>query len=160
MVRRPSDREIASQFNELRLALPSPPPSLARRPLANPFGVAWAKAADLRPPNFLAFPLGAGKESESFFRPQRRMAIILKPENVARLVFFVRGEKVMLDADLAVLYGVTTKALNQAGKRNSDRFPSDFMFRLTKQETESLIFQSGRSNRPLRSQIVTTSQRK
>ena len=62
------------------------------------------------------------------------MAIILKPENVARLVFFVRGEKVMLDADLAMLYGVTTKALNQAVKRNQERFPADFMFELTREE--------------------------
>jgi|ERR1700731_4536600 len=88
------------------------------------------------------------------------MPIILKPENVAQLVFFVRGEKVMLDVDLAKLYGVSTKALNQAVKRNSQRFPADFMFRLTKKETESLIFQSGRSNDPLRSQFVTTSGRK
>ena len=77
------------------------------------------------------------------------MAITLKPENVARLVFFVRGEKVMLDADLAMLYGVTTKALNQAVKRNSQRFPSDFMFQLTKTEHENM-----------RSQIVTSSERK
>jgi len=73
------------------------------------------------------------------------MAIILKPENVARLVFFVRGEKVMLDADLARLYGVTTGNLNKAVKRNQARFPGDFMFQLTDKETESLIFQSGRS---------------
>jgi hypothetical protein len=73
------------------------------------------------------------------------MAIILKPENVARLVFFVRGEKVMLDADLAQLYGVTTGNLNKAVKRNQARFPGDFMFQLTGKETESLIFQSGRS---------------
>src|ERR1700730_2067256 len=73
------------------------------------------------------------------------MAIILRPENVARLVFFVRGEKVMLDADLAQLYGVTTGNLNKAVKRNQARFPGDFMFRLTEKETESLIFQSGRS---------------
>ena len=51
------------------------------------------------------------------------MAVILKPENVAQLVFFIRGEKVMLDADLAKLYGVTTKALNQAMRRNRARFP-------------------------------------
>ena len=68
------------------------------------------------------------------------MAIILKTENVAQLVFFVRGEKVMLDADLAMLYGVSTKVLNQAVKRNSQRFPADFMFRLTKKKTESSIF--------------------
>ena len=73
------------------------------------------------------------------------MAIILKPENVARLVFFVRGEKAMLDVDLARLYGVTTGNLNKAVKRNQARFPGDFMFRLTDNETESLIFQSGRS---------------
>src|SRR5438552_8883351 len=73
------------------------------------------------------------------------MAIILKPENVARLVFFVRGEKVMLDADLAQLYGVTTGNLNKAVKRNQARFPEDFMFQLTRKETESLIFQFGRS---------------
>jgi hypothetical protein len=73
------------------------------------------------------------------------MAIILKPENVAQLVFFIRGEKVMLDADLARLYGVTTGNLNKAVKRNQGRFPGDFMFRLTDKETERLIFQSGRS---------------
>ena len=73
------------------------------------------------------------------------MAIILKPENVAQLVFFVRGEKVMLDADLARLYGVTTGNLNKAVKRNQGRFPGDFMFQLTDKETQSLIFQSGRS---------------
>ncbi len=73
------------------------------------------------------------------------MAIILKPENVAQLVFFVRDEKIMLDADLARLYGVTTGNLNKAVKRNQARFPGDFMFQLTDKETESLIFQSGRS---------------
>jgi hypothetical protein len=73
------------------------------------------------------------------------MAIILKPENVAQFVFFVRGERALLDADLARLYGVTTGNLNKAVKRNQGRFPRDFMFQLTDKETESLIFQSGRS---------------
>jgi DNA-binding PadR family transcriptional regulator len=73
------------------------------------------------------------------------MAIILKPENLAQLVFVVRGEKVMLDADLARLYGVTTGNLNKAVKRNQARFPGDFMFQLNDKETENLIFQSGRS---------------
>ena len=73
------------------------------------------------------------------------MAIILKPENVAQFVFFVRGEKAILDADLARLYGVTTGNLNKAVKRNQVRFPGDFMFQLNEKETESLIFQSGRS---------------
>jgi hypothetical protein len=50
------------------------------------------------------------------------------------LIVTVRGQRVILDRDLAALYGVTTKALNQAVKRNADRFPTDFMFRLTKAE--------------------------
>lgn len=90
------------------------------------------------------------------------MAIILKPENVARLVFFVRGEKVMFDADLARLYGVTTKALNQAMSRNKARFPEDFAFRLSRGEFDSLRSQivTSSTNRPgIWSQIVTTSQR-
>jgi ORF6N domain len=56
------------------------------------------------------------------------VAIILKPENLARFVFFIRSEKVMLDSDLATLYGVEARALNQAVARNRKRFPADFMF--------------------------------
>jgi hypothetical protein len=63
-------------------------------------------------------------------------AIVLKPENIAQLVLFIRGEKVILDRDLAGLYGVTTRALNQAVKRNASRFPADFMFQFTKSEYE------------------------
>jgi hypothetical protein len=63
------------------------------------------------------------------------MAIALKPENVAQLVFLIRGEKVMLDGDLAMLYGVSTKALNQAFRRNKSRFPSDFVFSFRKLNT-------------------------
>jgi hypothetical protein len=61
----------------------------------------------------------------------------------------LRGQRVILDAELAALYGVATKVLNQAVKRNVDRFPEDFMFRLTRTETEALN----------RSQIVTGSQK-
>ncbi len=71
-----------------------------------------------------------------------------KPENVAPLVRLIRGEKVLLDADLAGLYGVATKVLNQAVKRNAERFPEDFMFQLTPEESEAM-----------RSQIVTASSR-
>jgi len=86
--------------------------------------------------------------------------LALKPENVAQLVFFVRGEKVMFDADLAKLYGVSTKALNQAMSRNKARFPEDFAFQLSREEFENLRSQivttpSGRAN--LRSQIVNSS---
>ena len=61
-----------------------------------------------------------------------------KPENLAPLIFNVRGEKVLLDADLADLYGVEARALNQAVARNRDRFPDDFMFQLSADEYESL----------------------
>ncbi len=71
-----------------------------------------------------------------------------KTENLAKLVFLIRAEKVLLDTDLAGLYGVTTKVLNQAVKRNLDRFPADFMFQLTTEEWESM-----------RSQTVTASRR-
>jgi hypothetical protein len=57
-------------------------------------------------------------------------------------IFAMRGHTVMLDRDLAKLYRVTTKAFNQAVKRNSDRFPSDFMFQLTADETKALRSQS------------------
>ena len=90
------------------------------------------------------------------------MAVVLKPENVARMVFFIRGEKVMLDADLAKLYGVTTKALNQAMRRNRTRFPEDFAFRLSAAEFDNLrsqIVTSSKSRSIIWSQIVTTSQK-
>jgi len=60
--------------------------------------------------------------------------IIPKPENLAQLVVAVRGERVLLDTDLATLYGVEARALNQAVARNRNRFPEDFMFQLTVQE--------------------------
>jgi hypothetical protein len=75
------------------------------------------------------------------------VAIILKPENLARFVFFIRSEKVMLDSDLARLYGVEARALNQAVARNRKRFPADFMFRLTPEEYESLRSQTVISKR-------------
>ena len=65
------------------------------------------------------------------------------PINIETLIYFIRNEQVMLDSDLAKLYGVETKVLNQAVKRNIQRFPTDFMFQLTKDEC-------------LRSQIVTS----
>lgn len=66
------------------------------------------------------------------------------PDQFEGLIFLIRGQKVMFDSDLAALYGVTTKVLNQAVKRNAGRFPEDFMFQLTAEEGELL-----------RSQIVT-----
>ena len=77
--------------------------------------------------------------------------------SIERRILLVRGQKVMLDSDLAELYGVQTKTLNQAVKRNLDRFPEDFMFQLTLVEVEGLRCQIGTSN--LRSQIVTSNRR-
>jgi hypothetical protein len=70
--------------------------------------------------------------------------IILTVEDIAPSIHKIRGEKVMLDMDLATLYGVETKVLNQAVTRNMARFPSDFMFTISREEYNSL-----------RSQIVT-----
>ena len=67
-------------------------------------------------------------------------------ERVESRILFVRGHKVMLDADLAALYGVEVKALNQAVKRNLDRFPPDFMFELVREEVAALRSQSVTSN--------------
>jgi hypothetical protein len=61
---------------------------------------------------------------------------IIPDERIIRSIYIFRGQKVMLDRDLAELYGVETKVLNQAVKRNITRFPPDFMFRLTKAEAE------------------------
>ncbi|MEJ5993670.1 ORF6N domain-containing protein [Pedobacter sp. Du54] len=70
---------------------------------------------------------------------------ILSDDIVVNKIYEIRNMNVMLDSDLAELYGVETKVLNQAVKRNTDRFPEDFMFPLTENEWESL-----------RSQIVTS----
>lgn len=72
-------------------------------------------------------------------------SLIIPEELVMNQIYYIRDQKVMLDRDLAELYGVETKVLKQAVKRNIDRFPKDFMFELTKQEFEIL-----------RSQIVTS----
>lgn len=83
-------------------------------------------------------------------QPKRAPAtdVIPKPENLASLVFAIRGEKVLLDTDLAMLYGVETGALNRAVKRNIERFPADFMLQLTPEEWENLKCQIGISSSP------------
>ena len=63
---------------------------------------------------------------------------VIPVDLLARTILVLRGQKVLLDFDLARLYGVSTKVLNQAVKRNADRFPEDFMFQLTTKEAESL----------------------
>src|SRR5262249_13242869 len=67
---------------------------------------------------------------------------LISLDKITRRIYLIRGHKVMLDRDLAALYQVTTKALNQAVKRNASRFPADFMFQLTKEEAEILRSQT------------------
>ncbi len=64
-------------------------------------------------------------------------------DKIEKMIYVIRGQKVMLDSDLAELYGVETKNLNKAVKRNSLRFPSDFMFQLDITDLESMRFQIG-----------------
>jgi phage regulator Rha-like protein len=71
---------------------------------------------------------------------------IARADRIEHCIFLVRGHKVMLDSHLATLYGVETKSLNKAVKRNLDRFPPDFMFQLEVQEVENLRFQIGTSS--------------
>jgi ORF6N domain len=79
----------------------------------------------------------------------KRRSALLPIEVVTRTILVLRGHRGILDTDLAALYGAPTKALNQAVKRNAERFPKDFMFRLTSAETTALN----------RSQFVTGSQK-
>jgi len=71
---------------------------------------------------------------------------LIPAERIERAILFLRGEKVMLDSDLAALYGVATGNLNKAVARNRERFPADFIFQLSSDEAESLRFQFGISN--------------
>jgi len=78
--------------------------------------------------------------------------------SIQNRIYEIRGERVMMDRDLAVLYETETKALNLAVKRNIKRFPKDFMFQLTKEEFEGLRFQfeTLEKSNPLRLQIETS----
>ena len=70
----------------------------------------------------------------------------LPPAVIERKIYLLRRQKVLLDSDLAVLYGVETKQLNRAVRRNLERFPADFMFQLTPTEARALRFQIGTSD--------------
>ena len=78
--------------------------------------------------------------------PRKGQLVPVTAERIERQIYIVRGQRVMLDADLAKLYGVTTKALNQAVARNRERFPDDFAYQITRKEFTIL-----------RSQFVTSS---
>ncbi|MBI3291474.1 MAG: ORF6N domain-containing protein [Elusimicrobia bacterium] len=70
------------------------------------------------------------------------MKSLIPIEHIQQRIYLIRGHKVMLDEDLAKVYGVTTKRLNQQVNRNRKRFPGDFMFQVTRQEAESLRLQN------------------
>ncbi len=67
------------------------------------------------------------------------MEKLLSAQIIEKKILLIRGERVMLDADIAALYGVATKVLNQAVKRNAERFPEDFMFQLTQEEKQEVV---------------------
>lgn len=67
------------------------------------------------------------------------MAALAVTAQIARQILVIRGQKVMLDADLAALYGVSTKRLNQQIKRNAERFPKDFVFQLSRVERDEVV---------------------
>jgi hypothetical protein len=71
---------------------------------------------------------------------------IISQNIIEQNIFLIRGQKVMLDKDLAALYGVETKILNKAVRSNIECFPPDFMFQLTKDEFDNLKFQIGTSS--------------
>ena len=73
--------------------------------------------------------------------------LAIPPQLIERRIYLIRRQKVMLDFDLAQLYGVTTGNLNLAVRRNKNRFPDDFMFQLTGQESKSLLLQIARPKR-------------
>jgi len=94
-------------------------------------------------------------KSSHYYAPMTRVRGItpMKPSSlipvgrIEKAIYLIRGEKVMLDSDLAELYCVETKALNRAVKRNSRRFPPDFMFRLSSEEVSRLKYQIGTSKK-------------
>ncbi len=74
--------------------------------------------------------------------PKNKLSI----DQLGQLIYEIRGQRVMLDSDLAAIYGVETKALNRAVKRNRDRFPEDFMFQISFHEWKKLKYQIGTSS--------------
>ena len=77
---------------------------------------------------------------------ENKQLSVIPDETVINKIYLIRGEKVMLDRDLAELYGVETRRLNEQVKRNIDRFPEDFMFQLTEIEFENLMSQIATSS--------------
>ena len=73
---------------------------------------------------------------------KKELQALVAEQKILNRIYFIRGEKVMLDRDLAELYGIETRALKQAVKRNFERFPKDFMFETTRKEIEGMVSQN------------------
>ncbi len=108
--------------------------------------------ADAQHANLIVFGVSRNKSGRG--EEMAAKMPIASVEQIESRIFFICGQKVMLDADLAEFYGVETKALNRAVKRNVERFPEDFVFQLTPEESADLRYQFGTSN--LRSQNGTS----
>ena len=80
--------------------------------------------------------------SKTYLMAKENIAVAIAEDRIINKIYLIRGKKVMLDRDLAGLYGVETRVLNQAVRRNEKRFPDDFMFQLTEREFKDLISQS------------------
>lgn len=102
-------------------------------------------------------------------KEKKNIEVAVADEKIIRKIYFIREQKVMLDFDLAALYEVETKRLNEQVKRNIDRFPKDFMFRLTEKEWQTMRSQNATESLQdinlqqvanMRSQIATASQKK
>ncbi|MBF8295862.1 MAG: hypothetical protein HW389_2407 [Bacteroidetes bacterium] len=87
--------------------------------------------------------MSTGIKSEAI---KRANAPLIPNERIERIILLIRGQKIILDRDLAALYGVETRDLNKAVRRNLDRFPDDFLFQLTTDEFEDLKFHFGTSS--------------
>lgn len=83
-------------------------------------------------------------------KKETEIELVLNVDSIKEKIYFIRGEKVMLDRDLAMLYQVDTRQLNRAVRRNLDRFPDDFMFTMTKEEMQNWMCQFGTSNSSLK----------
>ena len=88
----------------------------------------------------------AGKRTRRNQGKSESLAVLVPMERIERTILMIRGEKVILDADLAALYGVSTSRLNEQVRRNQGRFPGDFMFQLTAEEFSALRSQNAISN--------------
>lgn len=108
------------------------------------FNILYINTLNFACSNIISLPLV--RNEEAYHLTADYQLLMMELTTIQNRIYEIRGQRVMLDFDLASLYGVETRALNQAVKRNIERFPEDFMFQLTKGELEIL-----------KSQIVTSS---